>query len=383
MSKFFVSCARGLEPICAKELIAVGATQLTEVPGGVHFEGDQDVLYKAHLWSRTGNRFLLQLRTFRCWHPDELYDNLKKFKWETFFKKDLTFAVDCTLSGPKMRDLSHSQYAKLKAKDAIVDRLREKTGDRPSVDAEQPDIGVVIYIRNGECTLYLDATGGSLHERGYRSSFAKAPLKETLAAGILQLCEWKPTQPLIDPMCGSGTFLAEAALIAMNWAPGLLRDRFSFMNWPDFYEERWTKLAQEAASKKVPLKKGQLWGFDQDSDALKQARAAMKILGVADAVQIQQQSFEKLELPEALKTADSGGLMILNPPYGERLGDVQELVPLYKLIGDTFKQKCKGWRGAVFTGNLDLAKSIGLKYTRRTPLFNGPIDSRLVTFDLY
>lgn len=379
MSKYFVTCARGLEAITAEDLKRLGAQATEEQPGGVYFTGDQDILYRAHLELRTGNRILLPLRSFPCRSPEDLYENIKKFKWETFLREGLTFAVDCTLSGRNGPQLNHSQYAKLKAKDAIVDRMREKTGDRPNVDPENPDISIVLYVRDGLCTLNMDATGPSLHERGYRDPGAAAPLKESLAAGILALAGWDPSTPLIDPMCGSGTFLAEGMLKACNIAPGLLREHFLFMNWPDFHEPRWNKLVTEAENAARDPQPGQIWGFDQNPEAVKQAKGAMKTLGFAQAVEIQRRAFRDFAIPEGLKP----GLIIMNPPYGERLDEVETLKPLYKEFGDTFKQKCKGWRAGVFTGSSELAKVIGLRATRRIPLWNGPIECRLLTYDLY
>jgi putative N6-adenine-specific DNA methylase len=379
VSRFFVTCARGLEEILSAELKTLGCEQLELAPGGVQFEGDQELLYKAHLWLRTGNRILLQLRSFPCLNPESLYENLAKFKWETFFQKPTTFAVDCTLSGRNHPALSHSQYAKLKAKDAIVDRLREKLGTRPDVDVENPDLRVVLYVRDSVCTLSLDASGFSLHERGYRSAAAAAPLKETLAAGLISLMDWKGDCAFVDPMCGSGTLLAEAALIATNTAPGLLRDHFLFMNWPDFYEPRWNSLVEAAKDARRPLEKNLLFGFDESPEALKQTRAALKTLGVLDEVILEKKSFLDFEKPASIEK----GILLVNPPYGDRLGNVDELKPLYKHFGDTFKKQLKGWRAGIFTGSSELAKSVGLKTSRRIPLWNGPIECRLLTYDLY
>lgn len=375
-----MTCARGVEEVAASELAALGATKTETVPGGLYFDGDQDVLYRAHLWLRTGNRILLPLRSFPCRTPDDLYSNLVKFKWETFLRGRLSFAVDCTISGRTTPTLAHSHYAKLKAKDAIVDRLREKTGSRPDVNVEDPDINVVLYIRDGVCTLNMDATGHSLHERGYRPKSAEAPLKETLAAGILALSGWDPATPLIDPMCGSGTLLAEAALMATDTAPGLFRGRFLFMNWPDFYEPRWEKHLAEAEARRKPLPKNQIFGFDEYPEAVRQAKGTLRRLGVEDSVLVERRGFEEFRLPEGLEYP---GALVVNPPYGERIGEEEELKPLYKLMGDTFKQQLKGWKAAVFTGSPTLAKTIGLRPSRRIPLFNGPIECRLLTFEMY
>lgn len=379
MSKYFVTCARGVEEITEAELRGLGVARTEKVSGGVFFEGEQTDLYRAHLWLRTGNRILLILRSFPVKTPDELYENLSKFKWETFLTPGLTFAVDCTISGRNSIQLNHSHYARLKAKDAIVDRLRDKTGDRPDVNTENPDVRVVLYIRDGVCTLNMDATGDPLHERGYRARQASAPLKETLAASILKFSGWQPGLPIVDPMCGSGTLLAEAALMAANIAPGSLRARFAFMNWPDFHRARWEELVKEAQAKQMPIPAGIFFGSDKDSEAVRQARQAFQVLGLSESISLEQKRFEDFQPP----ATEMPGWIVMNPPYGDRLGEVQELKPLYKTMGDIFKQRCPGWKAAVFTGSAELMKEIGLKTKRKIPLWNGPIECRLLTYEMY
>lgn len=376
-TKYFATCARGLEEVLEEEAKAIGAEKTEKAAGGVYFFGDQDTLYKAHLWFRTANRILLPLRSFRVDSADDLYENLLKFKWETFLKKGLTFAVDCTLSGRNGPQLQHSQYAKLRSKDAIVDRMREKTGDRPNVDVDNPDFRAVIYVRDNTAFLNLDASGASLHERGYRAPGAEAPLKETLAAGLLKLSGWDGATPILDPMCGSGTLLAEAALIATNTAPGLFREKFLFHNWPDFYLPRWEQWKAEALAARQDLPADFLRGFDHSSVAVDQCKKTFQRLKLP--VSVEQKNFTSFERPIDWEK----GFIIINPPYGERIGEEEELVPLYKLMGDTFKKKLKGWKGAVFTGSSLLAKSVGLRPTRRIPLWNGPIECRLLTYDMY
>ncbi len=379
MSKYFVTCARGVEEITEAELREIGIPLTERVPGGVFFEGDQDALYRAHLWLRTANRVLLILRSFPVKTPDELYENLLLFKWETFLTEGLTFAVDCTISGRNSIQLNHSHYARLKGKDAIVDRMRDKTGARPDVNTENPDIRVVLYIRDGICTLNMDATGDPLHERGYRARNALAPLKETLAASILKFAGWQPGLPLVDPMCGSGTLLAEGALMAANIAPGSLRARFAFMNWPDFHKPRWDSLVLEAAAKRREIPPGFFFGSDHDPEAVRQAKQAFTILGLSDIVQLEQKRFGEFQPPQV----ELPGWIVMNPPYGDRLGEVDQLKPLYKAMGDIFKQRCQGWKAAVFTGSPELMKEIGLKTKRKFPLWNGPIECRLLTFEMY
>ncbi len=378
MSKYFVTCARGVEEVTQTELHELGIKNTSLVPGGVHFDGDQEALYRAHLWLRTGNRILLILRSFPVQNPDELYENVFKFKWETFLRDNLTFAVDCTISGRTSPQLNHSHFARLRAKDAIVDRLRDKMGARPDVNTEDPDISIVLYIRDGVCTLNMDATGSvPLHERGYRARNALAPLKETLAASILRLAGWKPGQPLIDPMCGSGTFVAEAALMAADIAPGSLRAQFAFMNWPDFHKPRWEGLLHEAEGRRREIPRGLLFASDHDPEAVRQTKQAFKVLGLGDVVSVEQRRFGDFQPPA------EPGWIFMNPPYGDRIGEVEKLKPLYRAMGDIFKQRCQGWNAAVFTGSAELMKAIGLKTKRKIPLWNGPIECRLLTFELF
>jgi putative N6-adenine-specific DNA methylase len=368
-----------VEEITEAELVEIGAKATEKVHGGVFFEGDQDTLYRAHLWLRTGNRVLLVLWTFPVKTPDELYEKIFQFKWETFLKDGLTFAVSCTISGRNTIQLNHSHFARLRAKDAIVDRMREKTGARPDVDAESPDLEVFLYIRDGVCTLNLDATGAPLHERGYRGRDAEAPLKETLAAAILKLAGWTPDKPFIDPMCGSGTIVAEAALMAANIAPGALREKFLFMNWPDYHEPRWKALIEEANGKRRDIPPNHLFAFDRDPAAIRQTKQTLKTLGLGADVLCDQRRFEDFVLPEGV----APGVIAFNPPYGDRLGQVEELMPLYKTFGDVFKQRCQGWSAGVFTGSAELMKAIGLKTKRKVPLWNGPIECRLLTYEMY
>ena len=369
-----------MEEITEAELREIGVELIERVHGGLFFEGDQDALYRAHLWLRTANRILLVLRSFPVKTPDELYEQIFKFKWETFLRDpSATFAVDCTISGRNTIQLNHSHFARLRAKDAIVDRLREKTGERPNVDVENPTLRVVLYIRDGVCTLNLDATGPSLHERGYRARDAAAPLKETLAAALVKLSGWKPGLPFVDPMCGSGTLLAEAALIAANIAPGSLRAKFAFMSWPDYHAPRWQALLQEADAKRVDVPAKSFHGFDQDPLAVKQARKAFQTLGLSEALVAEQRRFADFHPPQT----DKPGVVLMNPPYGDRLGEVEQLKPLYKLMGDSFKRKCAGWTAAVFTGSAELMKEIGLKAKRKIPLWNGPIECRLLVYELF
>ncbi|MBI3542183.1 MAG: RNA methyltransferase [Deltaproteobacteria bacterium] len=395
MPKFFATTAKGIEAVAAEELKLLGAVDVEAGYGGVHFEGDLELLYKACLGVRTATRILMPVRDFAAKNPEMLYDQVRRIKWENYLNPEKTFAVDCTVAGAKAlkaRDgridappapgprggLSHSHYAALKIKDAIVDQLRQKQGARPNVDTESPDLRVVAFINNERCVLSFDASGASLHERGYRLRGAKAPLKETLAAAILMLSGWDPRTPFIDPMCGSGTLVLEAGLMALNIAPGLFRDRFGFFGWPDFDEALWTKVSDEAKAQVRRRVEAPIAGYDADRDAIASALDNAKRAGLSKSVHFEKRTIETLE-----PAGSAAGTLVVNPPYGERLGEVEELKALYGQLGDLFKQKMKGWTCFIFTGNRELAKSVGLRASRRFELFNGPIDCRLLKYEMY
>lgn len=401
MSQYFATTARGIEPVTAEELKRLGASKIELGHGGVHFEGDQELLYRANLELRTAMRVLKPLREFSAKTPEMLYDQVRRIKWEELLNPDMTFAVDCTIAGqkslsrPREEDtaprsihrrpmerndrpgLNHSRYAALKIKDGIVDQLRMKQGARPNVDTENPDIKINAYLHAGRCTLSLDASGRSLHERGYRVEGEHAPLKETLAAAIIELTGWTGETPLIDPMCGSGTLVLEAGLKALDIAPGLFRDRFSFFGWPDFDEDLWRKL-HDSAQERVKKRVAPIVGSDRDRFAAAAANENCKRAGLTKAVHI-----ERRELNAMAPIGDKPGVIVMNPPYGERLGEERELEGLYKLVGDLFKQRMKGWTGYIFTGNLSLAKHVGLRTSRRFELYNGAIECRLLKYDMY
>ncbi|MCO5143500.1 MAG: THUMP domain-containing protein [Oligoflexia bacterium] len=379
MSKYFASCARGLEPHLEKEIIDLGATEVDVSSGGVWFSGEQDVFYKVNLWSRLASRVLLQLRNFHCHNDKDLYDELVKFRWETFFQKMYTFSIDVKSTGKLPKFLSNSHYVRQKAKDAIVDRLREKLGKRPDVDTKEPEISIVLHLEAGRCTLSLDGTGVPLHQRGYRAAEAEAPLRETLAAVLLKAIEWDPKTPLVDPFCGSGTILAEASLIAQNIAPGLNKDYFCFYNWPDFYKDRWQACIAEAKSKQIKLEKPQFFGSDVSQSAVNQTTKALRITGALEFSRLMRSDVSQIKIPEDF----SPGVILMNPPYGDRMGNEEELVGLYKSIGDKAKHEWKNWRMGIFTGSSLLAKSIGLRTSKRIAFWNGNIECRLLTYNLY
>ena len=379
-TRFFATTAKGTESLVTKELEAIGAQNIRPTGGGVHFEGGLETLYRANLWLRTANRVLMPIAEFPCPTPQALYENARTVWWRDWMTVDTTFAVDCNCRDSQ---ISHSHYAALKIKDAIVDQFRDSTGRRPNVDRRRPMLQINAHIVKDRCTLSLDASGDRLHLRGYRRQTTDAPLRETLAAAIVGLVQWDSEGMFIDPMCGSGTIVIEAALKAMNYAPGLLRDGntgqvgFGFQRWRNFDRTLWARLTDEARAgvrEKIP---GRLLGYDISRPAIRIASENAKLAGLESRLRFMR--------GDALKLSPRGhrGVIVCNLPYGERTGEMEELQSLYKGFGDVLKQRCAGYTAYLFTGNLKLAKWIGLRTAKRFTLYNGPIECRLLKYALF
>ncbi len=395
---FFATTAKGMEDLLLEELKGLGAQSVLKGKAGVSFQGPLETGYRACLWSRIANRILLPLKTFPASDPDRLYGGVRSIHWTDHLSEKNTLAVDFSVSHSQ---ITHSHYAALKVKDAIVDQFRSVKGSRPSVSPRRPDVQVNVYLHNDEATVSLDLSGESLHRRGYRQELSPAPLKENLAAALLMTAGWTSREDqssdlaLLDPMCGSGTLAIEAALIAGNIAPGLGRDYFGFLGWAGHDAGLWSKLKEEA-QEKILFKPGlvrkrspKIIGYDQDFRAIRVALSNLERVnfpglrvGAGGGLLRGHVHFEKRDLSECEAPSEKG-IFIVNPPYGERLGDVEALKPLYKQLGDTLKQKFQGWEGYIFTGNPDLAKTIGLKASRRSVFFNGSIECRLLKYELY
>lgn len=381
--KFFATTAKAMEPLLADELRNLGATEVQESRAGVSFEGTLETAYKACLWSRIANRILLPLKSFPAPTPEKLYGGVKSIRWSDHLTHTNTLAVDFATS---QSAITHSHFGALKVKDAIVDQLRSVQGARPSVDPVRPDVRINVYLFKDEASVAIDLSGESLHMRGYRDSGARAPLKENLAAAILAHAGWEKRcrelgseAVFLDPMCGSGTLPIEAALIGANIAPGLGRKHFGFLKWGGHDEKLWKRLVEEAMDAEIqdPKKLPRVVGYDRDARAVKVALENVENADLHGKIHIEKREFANCE-----RIAEKG-LLVVNPPYGERIGEVEELKPLYKQLGDTFKHQFKGWEGFIFTGEPELAKVIGLKPSRRIVLFNGAIECRLLKFDLY
>ena len=378
--RFFATAAKGTESLVAQELTAIDAQKIRPVVGGVHFEGGLETLYRANLWLRTANRALMPIAAFACPTPEALYAGARNVRWSDWMTVDSTFAVDCNCRDSR---ITHSRYAALKVKDAIVDRFRDSTGRRPNVDRNQPAFQINVHIAKDHCVLSLDASGDRLHLRGYRRQATDAPLRETLAAAIVGLVDWDNEGMFIDPMCGSGTIAIEAALKAMNHAPGLLRcgetarTGFGFQRWRNFDRKLWARLIEEARAavrEKIP---GRILGYDISRPAIRIASENANSAGLQRSVRFMR--------GDALKLSPRGhrGIIVCNLPYGERTGEVEELQALYRGVGDVLKQRCAGYTAYLFTGNLGLVKSIGLRTAKRFTLYNGPIECRLLKYELF
>ncbi|WP_243370082.1 THUMP domain-containing protein [Geotalea sp. SG265] len=372
--RFFVTTAKGLEQVLARELEDLDISDLDVRSGGVGFSGDMAPCYRANLWLRTANRVLMVVGEFPCDSPQSLYDGVRAIPWNDFLNPKMTVAVDCNL---RDSTLTHSGFAALKAKDAIVDEIRDRCGHRPDVDVKNPDLQVNLHLFRNHCTVSLDTSGSPLDRRGYRLERTAAPLRETLAAGLLALSGWDGTTPLVDPMCGSGTIPIEAALKASKCAPGLLRDGFGFQRWPGFESGRWKELVREARQLVEEAVAAPIIGSDISAKAIEVACSNAARAEVQDMIRLQVADMRSMAPPPG------PGIILFNPPYGQRLGEVEELKALYREMGDTMKQRCKGYVAHLFTGNLELAKYVGLKASRRTVLYNGPIECRLLRYELY
>jgi putative N6-adenine-specific DNA methylase len=371
---FFVTCARGVEELVVAELTALGLSGVKTEKGGASFTGELPDGCRACLWLRTASRVLLVLGEFPCSTPQELYDGVRRLDWNRYLLPEMTLAVDSVLRDSTM---THSGFIALKSKDAIVDTVRDRHGRRPSVDTKSPDLRVNVHLVRNRCTVSLDLAGEPLDRRGYRLDRNKAPLRENLAAALVAFSGWQGEVPFYDPMCGSGTIVIEAALAASNTAPGLLRERFGFQSWPGHDPGSWRSLLTEAKDLRRRELGVRVRGMDRSPGAIEMAKQNASRAGVSRLV-----SFTPAEFA-TFAPASSPAMIIFNPPYGERMGDVDELPGLYRTMGDVLKQRCAGSTAFILCGHSELVKHVGLKATRRIPLWNGPLECRLMKYELY
>lgn len=377
--RFFATCPKGIETLLTDELRALGAIEVRETRAGVAFAGALATAYRACLWSRLANRVLLPLAHFPAVSPEALYEGVQAIPWREHIAPEGTLAVDCAAA---QSSITHSHYAALKVKDAIVDRLRADAGVRPSVDTVRPDVRVNVYLHRDEATVSIDLSGDSLHRRGYRARGMEAPLKENLAAAILLRAQWLAVAhtggALIDLLCGSGTLLIEGAFMAGDVAPGLLRPHFGLVRWRGHDASAWSTLLAEARERRnagiatLPP----IHGFDGSPRAVHAAKQNIAGAGLAEHIHI-----VRRELSETIPDADLPvGLITVNPPYGERMGHAPDLPPLYAELGEVLKRCFPGWRAAVFAGNPELGKHMGIRAQRMHTLYNGALECKLLHF---
>ena len=365
----------GLESAAASELTALGCQAVSPLLRAVRFQSDLAGFYRLHLQARLPFRLLRQLAHFPCRSKDELYDGVQRaVDWSRWLPPGTTFRVDATGTAP---GLNHSHYSALQVKNALVDLQRQQWGARSSVDLDDPDLALHLHLGGGEASLSLDGSGGSLHRRGYRAAMGLAPLKENLAAGLIALTGWDGTVPLADPLCGSGTLLIEAARLALGLAPGLGR-RFALERWPDFDPQLWQREREAAAA--LPLASGKtmppIVGMEQDPVVLEQARSNAQAADVAQALDLRLGDCRDFQPPPG------PGILVCNPPYGERIGERDALEPLYADLGRMVKERCSGWSLWLLSGNPELTGALKMKASRRMPISNGGIDCRWLHYEI-
>ncbi|MCP3867792.1 MAG: bifunctional 23S rRNA (guanine(2069)-N(7))-methyltransferase RlmK/23S rRNA (guanine(2445)-N(2))-methyltransferase RlmL [Gammaproteobacteria bacterium] len=375
--RFFATAPKNMESLLADELRGLGLQDVAETRAGAGFSGTLEAAYRVCLWSRVANRILLRIAHFPADSPDALYQAVRAIPWEDHIGLQQRFAVDFSTSGSS---ITHSHFGALKVKDALVDRFREREGARPSVDTENPDLRINVYLLRDVATVSIDLSGDSLHRRGYRKEGAAAPLKENLAAAILLRAGWPALaaegMALLDPMCGSGTLPVEAALIAGDCAPGLARTHWGFSGWKQHDGKAWNALLEEARERRVEGLKHlpAIRGYDQDPRVVRIGIANAERAGLHGLVH-----FEKKEIKDCLPVAADGtGLVVTNPPYGERMGAETGLPGLYASLGQVLKTRFSGWKAAVFTGNPELGKRLGLRAHHIHTLYNGRIECKLL-----
>jgi putative N6-adenine-specific DNA methylase len=355
-----------------KELKGLGAEEVTPITRGVQFSGDKKMLYKANYMCRTALRVLMPVSSFLAKNETMLYDGIRQVPWEKYLHHSGTFAIDSVVS---YSGFNHSGFVTLKSKDAMADRFRDKFGKRPNIDTGNPDLRVNVHIFRDQCTVSLDSSGASLHLRGYRHAFSEAPLNEVLAAGLVHLSGWDVKTPVWDPMCGSGTILTEAALIAGKVPAGYYREKFAFESWRDFDRDLWYKVKREC-EEEIEEPGLMFRGIDIDRQAVGASLKNIEEAGLEKVVKVEEGDFFSADCPVRK------GMLITNPPYGERI-KVDDLKQFYKDFGDRLKQHYAGFTAWVLTYDEDSSKFIGLRPSRRIKVLNGPLECRFLKFDLY
>ena len=363
----------GLEDVLAHELMKLGAKDIEKHTRAVSFTGDKGFMYKANICLRTALCILKPIKKFIAENEQQLYNEVQKINWEEYLKLTDTLSVDCSLNTD---NFNHTLYVAQKVKDAIVDQYRAKYNKRPSVDREHPSLKINVHIYRNECTVSIDSSGELLYKRGYRDKINLAPINEVLAAGLVLLSGWNKYSTLIDPMCGSGTIVIEAALIANNIPPGYFRDEFGFQRWSDFDQELYDTI-YNSCIEKINDNKVNILGADISPHVIKKAKGNVKLAKVDDVVKLVNSSIQDLEVPEG------NGVVIMNPPYGERMDKDDDILGLYKTIGDTLKKKFNGYDVWIISSNMDALKQIGLRASRKIAVFNGSLECKFMKYEMY
>lgn len=372
MEIFFAPCPRGLETVLAQEMRELNAAEIRTANGGVHFSGDFKLCYNINLQSRIASRVLWQVAHDRYQNEEDVYQVASAVAWETWFDPALTIRIKVEAIRCPLKSLD---FVTLRIKDAVCDRFRAHAGKRPSVDTDEPDIRIHAFLDTHNVTLYLDTTGEPLFKRGLRKQAGEAPLRENLAAGILRLSGWSPGIPLLDPMCGSGTFLLEAALISLNIAPGAQR-HFAFEKLKNFDARCWKQLSDQSIKRQKPKVSLPIYGSDLYGNALDTTRANLAAAGLEGTVQLKQANILEISAPARQ------GILVANPPYGERVGESEALAEFYPRLGDALKKKFSGWNCYIFSSDMRLPKLIRLNASKRTPLYNGALECRLFEYKI-
>ena len=373
-NKILITCAQDIAPLLKEEIDLLGFDIVSSHSTGVVIEARFIDTYKLNLELRTAFNVLFLVQEFRCVSPDDLYKKTYQIQWENIIPENEYLSVVSQVSNPKIKN---SMFANQKLKDAIVDRMTKKTGSRPNSGPERRNIVIHLYWKNDRAWIYINTSGVKLADRGYRKIPLRAPMQETLASAVILSTGYTGAENLVNPMCGSGTLAIEAALISLNKAPGLLRSNYGFLHLKNYDKECWQKMRKDrlaSCNKKLAKK---IIATDIDGNAINAAIKNATTCGVEHLIDFKVCDFKDTEIP------DDGGVVLLNPEYGERMGDVDKLIGTYKEIGDFFKQKCAGYTGYIFTGNLDLSKKVGLAAKKRIPFFSGDIDCRLLAYDIY
>lgn len=376
-SELFVTCSQGMEELLATEINELCPNEVALGYRGVYVrDASLEIIYRINYCSRLASRVLLPLKRFRCRDRESLYHGASEIDWSPYIPSGKTIAIDANVSNH--RALRNSLYAAQILKDGICDQLRARYGSRPSIDTQNPDVQLNLFVHNDNATISFDTSGSPLNKRGYRQETVEAPLRETIAACLLRIANYQGEEIFFDPCCGSGTLMIEAALIATQTPPGFLRKQWGFMFLPGFSQVEWLKIKNDADSKRIPLPKGRISGTDINKNAIHVSKVNLRAAGLHQSIEVIQYDFRDFTpavLPNFLMT---------NPPHGKRLESVDALKPLYRSLGDFMKQKmAKPARGFIFTGNMDLAKEVGLASKQRHVIDNAGIDSRLLEFDIY